>query len=291
MEQTQCADKRPIEEPTGKGKKVAKKADRANDMTIALQEYIALARERFNKKNGKSMGSSNHVAQFAIGGDPCSLGRALEVLNQYNDLDDDTYINISEGRMVSLNDPFWTFDFDNAYFDSNDDGMENSGCGDDMDVSDCDHDMDVSNCDHDMDIDANTDSDYDSEEDEFWIVFPLVSEMVAYFQRHYDKRPMRTSILSGKDYMDEVGDGNPTNCHDMFCMTLNLFYHLVDELKHHGYLKEEKRRVDMQEAIAIFFAAASALAAALCCSLGCTGVAASAVAAALCCSLGCTGGS
>nr|POE86831.1 hypothetical protein CFP56_24830 [Quercus suber] len=76
--------------------------------------------------------------------------------------------------MVSLNDPFWTFDFDNAYFDSNDDGMENSGCGDDMDVSDCDHDMDVSNCDHDMDIDANTDSDYDSEEDEFWIVFPLV---------------------------------------------------------------------------------------------------------------------
>nr|POE86830.1 hypothetical protein CFP56_24829 [Quercus suber] len=96
MEQTQCADKRPIEEPNGKGKKVAKKADRANDMTIALQEYIALARERFNKKNGKSMGSSNHVAQFAIGGDPCSLGRALEVLNQYNDLDDDTYINISE---------------------------------------------------------------------------------------------------------------------------------------------------------------------------------------------------
>nr|XP_023871633.1 uncharacterized protein LOC111984237 [Quercus suber] len=63
---------------------------------------------------------------------------------------------------------------------------------------------------------------------------------------------MRTSILSGKDYMDEVRDDNPTNCHDMFCMTLNLFYHLVDELKHHGYLKEEKRRVDMQEAIAIF---------------------------------------
>ena len=46
--QTQRVDKRPIEEPTGKGKKVAKKADRASDMTIALQEYTALAMERFN---------------------------------------------------------------------------------------------------------------------------------------------------------------------------------------------------------------------------------------------------
>ena len=70
--------------------------NRASDMTIALQEYIALAREQFNKKKGKSMGSSEHVAQSANGGDPCSLGRALEVLNQYDDLDDDTYINISE---------------------------------------------------------------------------------------------------------------------------------------------------------------------------------------------------
>ena len=95
-EQTQCANKCPIEEPTGKGKKVAKKMDRASDMTIALQKYTALARERFNKKKGKFMGSSDHVAQSATGGDPCSLGRALEVLNQYNDLDDDTYINISE---------------------------------------------------------------------------------------------------------------------------------------------------------------------------------------------------
>ena len=80
-EQTQCANKRPIEEPTGKGKKVAKKADRASEMTIALQEYTASTREQFNKKKGKSMGSSNHVAQYAIGGDSCSLGRALEVLN------------------------------------------------------------------------------------------------------------------------------------------------------------------------------------------------------------------
>nr|POE73519.1 hypothetical protein CFP56_42670 [Quercus suber] len=76
--------------------------------------------------------------------------------------------------------------------------------------------------------------------------------MVAYSQRHYDQRPQRTSILSGSDYMAEVRDDNLTNCHDMLCMTLDLFYHLVDELKHYGYLKEGKWRVDMQEAVAIF---------------------------------------
>ena len=124
--------------------------------------------------------------------------------------------------MVSPNDPFWTFDFDDNYFDTDDDDMESSKCGDDMDVSDCDHDMEIG---------VDTDSDYDRDEEEFWIVFPFVSEMVAYFQWHYDKRPMRTSILSGKDYMAKVRDGNPTNCHDMFHMTLDLFYHLVDELK------------------------------------------------------------
>ena len=63
---------------------------------------------------------------------------------------------------------------------------------------------------------------------------------------------MRTSILSGKDYMAEVRNGNPTNCHDMFRMTLDLFYHLVDGLKQHGYLKEGKGCVDVQEAVAIF---------------------------------------
>ncbi|KAL4598262.1 hypothetical protein ACB092_11G048700 [Castanea dentata] len=94
-EQTQRADKRPMEKPTTKGKKVAKKVDRASEMTMALQEYTALARKRFsNNKKGKSSGSSSHVAQSIGGGNPCLLRRALEVLNQYEDLDDDTYVNI-----------------------------------------------------------------------------------------------------------------------------------------------------------------------------------------------------
>ena len=65
-------------------------------MTMALQEYTVLARERFSNKKVKSSGSSEHVAQFVGGGDPYSLRRALEVFNQYEDLDDDTYVNITK---------------------------------------------------------------------------------------------------------------------------------------------------------------------------------------------------
>ena len=144
--------------------------------------------------------------------------------------------------MVSPSDPFWQYDFDDAYFNSDDDDMDS---GDDMDTSSSDDDMDISDCDDDMEIGVDIDSDYDSEEEEFWIVFPFFGETVAYFQWHYDKRPMRTSILSWKDYMAEVRDGNPTNCHDMFRMTLDLFYYLVDGLKQNGYLKEGKGRVDV----------------------------------------------
>ena len=114
-----------------------------------------------------------------------------------------------------------------------------------MDSGFNDDDMDIIDCDDDMTTNVDTDSEYDNEEEEFWFVFPLIGKMVAYFQRYYDKCPQRTSILSGSDYMAKVRDGNPIKCHDMFRITLDLFYHLVDELKHHGYLKEGKGRVDM----------------------------------------------
>ena len=154
--------------------------------------------------------------------------------------------------MVSPNDPFQQYDFDDAYFNSDNDDMDIGGCGDDMDSGFSGDNMDIIECDDDINTSVDTNSEYDSEEEEFWFVFPLIGEMVAYFQQHYDKRPMRTSILSGKDYIAKVRNGNPTNCHDMFHMTLDLFYHLVDELKHHGYLKEGKGRVDVQESVAIF---------------------------------------
>ena len=52
--------------------------------------------------------------------------------------------------------------------------------------------------------------------------------------------------------MEEVRDGNPKQCFEMFCMSLQLFYHFVDELKWHGYLKEGKGHVDVQESVVMF---------------------------------------
>ncbi|KAK9987020.1 hypothetical protein SO802_031971 [Lithocarpus litseifolius] len=170
--QTQRRDKHLIEEPTGQGKKVVKKVDRASEIIMALQEYTTLANERSSNKKGRFTGSFDHVPQSAGGGDPCSLGRALEVLNQYEDLDDDTCVNIAE------------YDLEDAYFNSNDDDMDVGGCGDDMDVGGCGDDMDISDCDDDMDTSADTNSEHDSEEEEFWFIFPLIGEMVAHFQRH-----------------------------------------------------------------------------------------------------------
>ena len=91
--------------------------------------------------------------------------------------------------MVSPSDPFWHYDFDDAYFNFDDDDMDSGGCGDDMDTSSSDDDMDISDCDDDMTTGTVADLEYDNKEEEFWFVFPLIGEMVAYFQRHYDKRP------------------------------------------------------------------------------------------------------
>ena len=62
---------------------------------------------------------------------------------------------------------------------------------------------------------------------------------------------MHIVILTGSGYMDEVRDGNPQQCFEMFHMSLRLFYHLVDELKQHGYLKEGKGGIDVQELVAM----------------------------------------
>nr|POE55236.1 hypothetical protein CFP56_02234 [Quercus suber] len=49
-EQTQHTDKHSIEEPTSKGKKVAKKVDRASKMTMALQSTLRWQGKGFPKK-------------------------------------------------------------------------------------------------------------------------------------------------------------------------------------------------------------------------------------------------
>ena len=102
-DQTQCPDKHPIQDSSAKGKKVAKKADRASEMTTTLQEYNALTRERYSQRRGRAASSLDHCGQSAAKGDPCSLGKAIQVLNQHEDLDDDAFFVISTALHVKEN--------------------------------------------------------------------------------------------------------------------------------------------------------------------------------------------
>nr|POF18817.1 hypothetical protein CFP56_51661 [Quercus suber] len=62
---------------------------------------------------------------------------------------------------------------------------------------------------------------------------------------------MRTSALTDKAYMDEVTEGNPAKCYEMFRITPKLLLHLVDELAEHGYLKDGHGDVNATQAVAM----------------------------------------
>ena len=64
---TQRVGKRLMQDTSGKGKKVLKKGDRVSEMAVALKEYTAMMKDRFNGKLGKSNSSSDQFTQSAIG--------------------------------------------------------------------------------------------------------------------------------------------------------------------------------------------------------------------------------
>ena len=134
--------------------------------------------------------------------------------------------------MVSEND-WWQaiqeYDFDDAYFN-------NVGSSNDCDSDDGDW--------------TNSYSERE-EEAEFNLVNPIVEEMYAYMQQHYDKQPMRASALTDKAYMDEVTEGNAMNCYEMFRMTPELLLRLVDELAQHGYLRDGCGKMNATQAVAM----------------------------------------
>nr|POE78206.1 hypothetical protein CFP56_62005 [Quercus suber] len=220
-EVTQRAEKRPVQDASGKGKKVSRKSDRVSEMTVALKEYTAMSRDKFSGKLGKGSNSSEQFAQSAIGGDPCSLPKAMEVLNSYADLSNKAYIKMSKAVQE--------YDFDDAYFN-------NVGSSNDSEENDDDW----------------PDSKFEREEEaKFNLVNPIVGEMYAYMQRHYDKQPMRTSALTGKAYMNKVTEGNPAKYYEMFRMTPELLLHLVDKLAEHGYLRDGHGDVNVTQAVAM----------------------------------------
>ena len=95
-DQTQRARKRLIQDASAKDKKVSKKVDRVSDMTVALKEYTAMTREGFSSKRSKSNSTFEQFSQSIVGGNPCSLRKAIEVLNQYEDLGNKAHVKISK---------------------------------------------------------------------------------------------------------------------------------------------------------------------------------------------------
>ncbi|KAK9988613.1 hypothetical protein SO802_028852 [Lithocarpus litseifolius] len=162
--------------------------------------------------------STDQFAESAIAGDPCSLNKAMAVLNSSLMAYGNDWIRAVE-----------EYDFDDAYF--NDVGSSN-------DCEDNDDDW--------------TDSEFEREEEaEFNLVNPIVGEMYTYMQRHYDKQPMRTSALTDQAYIDEVTEGNPAKCYEMLRMTPELLLHLVDELTQHGHLVDGLGGVNATQAMAM----------------------------------------
>lgn len=63
---------------------------------------------------------------------------------------------------------------------------------------------------------------------------------------------MHTSILTGLGYMEELDESNPLECYKMFRMTHPLLLQVVDELSHHGYLRDRQGDVNSTQAVAMF---------------------------------------
>ena len=93
---TRRVEKHPMQDASGKGKKASKKLDRVSEMIAALKEYNAMSECRYSGKLGRSSDSSDQFAQSVVGGDPCSLSKAMYVLNTYADLSNKANIKMSK---------------------------------------------------------------------------------------------------------------------------------------------------------------------------------------------------
>ena len=83
-----------MQDASGKGKKVLKKSNKLSELIVALKDYTSMTKDRFSDKLSRSSDSSNQFAQSAVGDDPCSLGKPIEVLNSYADLSNKAYIKM-----------------------------------------------------------------------------------------------------------------------------------------------------------------------------------------------------
>ena len=96
-------------------------------------------------------------------------------------------------------------------------------------------------------VDRNTN--YEHSDVEHEIMLAYVAICIDYVQKHYLKTLMRTSILSGKSYVQETLKGHPQTCYNTIRMDKRVFLHLCSESKRLHLLEEDTRIVSIEESI------------------------------------------
>ena len=93
-------EKRPMQQEWSKGKKTAKKMDELSEFAQGLRDYTELCRARFQASQAKA--SAKKFSKSVTIDDKFSLEKAMGMLNEYTDLDDDTYFKVLD-KLCNLN--------------------------------------------------------------------------------------------------------------------------------------------------------------------------------------------
>ena len=91
----------------------------------------------------------------------------------------------------------------------------------------------------------------EEDKEEYEIVMCVMLLLVEELDSIFDKKPCRTSILKGHDYVLEILHGHEDRCYDQFRMDPHVFILFCEELKSKGNLTNS-RYVTVQEQVAIF---------------------------------------
>ena len=109
----------------------------------------------------------------------------------------------------------------------------------------CDEDDDVRMYDNDSETNSNVSDEMHNVNETFLRI------SVDHVNKYYNKRPMRTSKLSGDAFMKEILSRHPGVCYKMFNMNIDVLRHLCNELKRFWILKEDNGIVLVEESVAM----------------------------------------
>ena len=101
-----------------------------------------------------------------------------------------------------------------------------------------------------MDIDRSDDSSSDSSDDELAELL-IIDMLYDYDQKFLNKIKVRTSALTGHDFVAEVLNGSRTVCFELFRMKKTCFVNFCNELRGKMYLSDS-RDVLLEEKVAMF---------------------------------------